>query len=88
MPVRTDTDAGTGVSPPEPDLTPQEMIRRAAALRPLLTQESDAGYRLALGAYDEVENVMAALRSAGARVQEMEVMQPDLEEVFVKIMNR
>jgi ABC-2 type transport system ATP-binding protein len=59
-----------------------------AALRPLLTQESDAGFRLALGAYDEVENVMAALRTAGARVQEMEVMQPDLEEVFVKIMNR
>ena len=29
---------------------------------------------------------MAALRSAHVRVVEMEVMQPDLEEVFVQIM--
>ena len=28
-----------------------------------------------------------ALRTAGIKVREMEVMQPDLEEVFVKIMN-
>ncbi len=62
--------------------------RLPAALRPLLVQESDAGFRLALGDYDEVENVMATLRAAGAKVQEMEVMQPDLEEVFVKIMRR
>ena len=58
------------------------------ALRPLLTQESETGYRLALREYDELEGVMAALRGAGAKVQEMEVMQPDLEEVFVKIMNK
>jgi ABC-2 type transport system ATP-binding protein len=58
------------------------------ALKPLLAQENEAGFRLALPSYDEVEHVMAALRTAGAKVQEMEVMQPDLEEVFVKIMNR
>ncbi len=59
------------------------------ALRPLLVQEIGGGvFRLALNGYDEVENVMAALRVAGAKVLEMEVMQPDLEEVFVKIMNR
>ncbi len=58
------------------------------ALRPLVVDESNAFFRLALGAYDEVENVLAALRAAGTKVQEMEVMQPDLEEVFVKIMNR
>jgi ABC-2 type transport system ATP-binding protein len=57
------------------------------ALRPLLVQEGDTGFRLALHAYDEVEHVMAALRNAGIKVREMEVMQPDLEEVFVKIMN-
>ena len=31
---------------------------------------------------------MAAIRTAGIKVQEMEVMQPDLEEVFVQIMQR
>jgi len=56
------------------------------ALKPLLAQASEDGFRLALPNYDEVEHVMAALRGAGAKVQEMEVMQPDLEEVFVKIM--
>ena len=57
------------------------------ALKPLLAQASEDGFRLALRNYDEMGHVMAALRSAGAKVQEMEVMQPDLEEVFVKIMN-
>jgi len=44
--------------------------------------------RLALPAYAEVERVMAALREARVAVQEMEIMQPDLEEVFVQIMHR
>jgi ABC-2 type transport system ATP-binding protein len=57
-----------------------------AALKPLLVQESDAGFRLALNNYLEVEQVMATLRTAGAKVLELEVLQPDLEEVFVKIM--
>ncbi|HEV2009105.1 MAG TPA: ABC transporter ATP-binding protein [Burkholderiales bacterium] len=59
-----------------------------AALKPLLTHENEAGFRLALSDYFEVEQVMAALRAAGVKVLEMEVLQPDLEEVFVKIMNR
>lgn len=45
-------------------------------------------YTLALDDYSEVEVVLAALREAGAQIQEMEVMQPDLEEAFVKIMQR
>src|SRR5258706_3578447 len=59
-----------------------------AALKPLLTHANEAGFRLALSDYFEVEQVLAALRAAGAKVLEMEVLQPDLEEVFVKIMNR
>jgi ABC-2 type transport system ATP-binding protein len=59
-----------------------------AALRPLLTRANETGFRLALTDYVEVEQVMAALRAAGTKVLEMEVLQPDLEEVFVKIMNR
>jgi ABC-2 type transport system ATP-binding protein len=43
-------------------------------------------YRLALKSYDELEDLMAALRAAHVKVVEMEVMQPDLEEVFVQIM--
>ena len=65
-------------------LAPQ---RLPEALQPLLVQAGEGGFRLALRSYDEMGHVMAALRAAGAKVQEMEVMQPDLEEVFVKIMN-
>jgi ABC-2 type transport system ATP-binding protein len=38
--------------------------------------------------YTEVEPVLAALREARCRVLEMELAQPDLEEVFVQIMRR
>ena len=40
MAVGTGADAGASISPPEPDLTPQEMIHRAVALRPLLSEQS------------------------------------------------
>ncbi len=39
-----------------------------------------------LSEYSQLEQVMAALRTAGSQVLEMQVLQPDLEEVFVKIM--
>ena len=49
-------------------------------------RREDGAYRLALKNYDELETLMAALRAEHVKVQEMEVMQPDLEEVFVQIM--
>ena len=58
------------------------------ALKPLVVAHADGGCRLALKDYVELEGIMAAIRAAGIKVQEMEVMQPDLEEVFVQIMQR
>jgi ABC-2 type transport system ATP-binding protein len=58
-------------------------------LEPLVAQrEDDGAIRLALPDYAEVERVMAALREAGVAVLEMEIMQPDLEEIFVQIMRK
>jgi ABC-2 type transport system ATP-binding protein len=58
-------------------------------LEPLVAERRDDGaIRLALPEYAEVERVMAALREAQVAVQEMEIMQPDLEEVFVQIMRK
>jgi ABC-2 type transport system ATP-binding protein len=51
-------------------------------------RRDDGAIRLALPEYAEVERVMAALREARVTVQEMEIMQPDLEEVFVQIMRK
>ena len=48
---------------------------------------SEAGrHTFKLGEYAEVETALAELRTAGARILEMELVQPDLEEVFVQIM--
>ena len=38
--------------------------------------------------YGEVESVMAALRAAGCEIEDMELQQPDLEDVFLEIMRR
>jgi ABC-2 type transport system ATP-binding protein len=39
-----------------------------------------------LNEYAELETVLGELRAAGCRILEMELVQPDLEEVFVQIM--
>ena len=64
----------------DPDSLPQALQRR-------VTERREGGaYRLALHGYDELETLMHELREARVKVVEMEVMQPDLEEVFVQIM--
>jgi len=59
-----------------------------ADLQSLLMQRSDSSYTLALPDYAELEKVMSRLREAGIAAQEIELLQPDLEEVFVKIMSK
>ena len=59
-----------------------------APLAPLVAQRYEGGYRLALRDYGEVERVIAELRAAHVEIQEMEVMRPDLEEIFVQIMKK
>jgi ABC-2 type transport system ATP-binding protein len=64
----------------EPDRLPEAFMAR-------VTERVEGGsYRLALRNYDEVENLLHQLRQIHVRVMEMEVMLPDLEEVFVQIM--
>ncbi|MGZ8229365.1 MAG: ATP-binding cassette domain-containing protein [Burkholderiales bacterium] len=66
----------------DPDRLPDSLGLRVVERR------AHGAYRLALKDYDELENLMAALRSDRIKVHEMEVMLPDLEEVFVQIMQR
>jgi ABC-2 type transport system ATP-binding protein len=58
-----------------------------ASLQPLLDNREDGCHFLALEDYAQVEDVLAALRAMRTQVVEMQVLQPDLEEVFMKIMN-
>lgn len=60
--------------------------RLPAALRARAHSSDAAGYHtFALENYAELERLMQALRSHDLRVQDMELLQPDLEEVFVKL---
>jgi ABC-2 type transport system ATP-binding protein len=53
----------------------------------LVTKDGDS-YVLALESYTQIESVLAHLRSEGVEVQELEVLQADLEDVFVQIMRK
>jgi ABC-2 type transport system ATP-binding protein len=57
-----------------------------ATLQPLISSREEEYFMLAIKEYSQLENVMAALRVAQVQILEMQVLQPDLEEVFVKIM--
>jgi ABC-2 type transport system ATP-binding protein len=58
------------------------------ALRTRLTAEMDGEYVLALQCCDELESILACLREAGCRLDDIEIDKPDLEEVFVRLMHR
>jgi ABC-2 type transport system ATP-binding protein len=57
-----------------------------AALQPLVGNREGEYYILTLKDYADIEHVMAELRKAALQVLEMQVLQPDLEEVFVRMM--
>jgi ABC-2 type transport system ATP-binding protein len=59
-----------------------------AALAARVRDSRDAVHTLRLRSYAEVEGVLAQVREAGAQIEELELQQPDLEDVFVQIMNR
>jgi ABC-2 type transport system ATP-binding protein len=52
-------------------------------------QGSDDGYTaFELSSADEVESILHQLRGAGCKVREMELAKPDLEQAFIRIMQR
>jgi ABC-2 type transport system ATP-binding protein len=57
-----------------------------AALAAQVRDSRDAVHTLRLRSYAEVESVLAQVREAGAQIEELELLQPDLEDVFVQIM--
>ncbi|MEW5708477.1 MAG: ABC transporter ATP-binding protein [Pseudomonadota bacterium] len=59
-----------------------------ASLHALLAGEEQGRFVLALPDYSSLETVLATLREARIQILDLELAQPDLEEVFVSIMNR
>ena len=57
-----------------------------AILAAQMIEQTDDEYLLALSSYQALEQVLAQLREAGVSVLEMEMQQPDLEDVFLRVM--
>jgi ABC-2 type transport system ATP-binding protein len=46
----------------------------------------DGLWSIAFDRYEEIEALLAQLRSAGCTIVDMEIGKPDLEDVFVQVM--
>jgi ABC-2 type transport system ATP-binding protein len=51
-------------------------------------RREDGSLKLSLADHAAIEGILAALRESRVAVLEMEILQPDLEDVFVQIMRR
>jgi ABC-2 type transport system ATP-binding protein len=58
-----------------------------AALGPLVIQADAPRFTLAVHGYDQLEPMLRLLREGGCTLEEMELAQPDLEDVFVQMMH-
>ncbi|MCX7150446.1 MAG: ABC transporter ATP-binding protein, partial [Rhodocyclales bacterium] len=57
---------------------PAELTREGA--------ENGGWWSLPFDGFDEVEPLLARIRAAGCRIDDLEIGKPDLEEVFVRVM--
>jgi len=57
------------------------------ALRSRVAEESGKQFTFALERCEEIEDVLHAIRGSGCSIEDIEVGKPDLEEVFVRVMN-
>jgi ABC-2 type transport system ATP-binding protein len=59
-----------------------------AELRELEHGSTEDAHVLRLASFDDVERALSSVRRAGSRIEEMELVQPDLEDAFVDVMRR
>ena len=59
-----------------------------ASARAMVVSEEKGEYRLQLPDYVSLEPLLAQIRNSGAAIKEMQLSQPDLEDVFVSIMSK
>jgi len=65
---------------------PDALLPARVAHPPGQAAAGEGALLLQIQDYAEVEHVLGALRAGGCAILEMEIVQPDLEEVFVQIM--
>lgn len=62
-----------------------EPYRLPDSLKPLLRGENNGFYTLALNEVAQLEGVLAALRNADIKVEDLQLIEADLEDVFVRV---
>ncbi|MCL4775756.1 MAG: hypothetical protein KJZ98_17610, partial [Burkholderiaceae bacterium] len=67
-------------------LEPLRIVEAAAASEAARQPAGGARVGLRIDDVGEVEAILATLREAGCRVEEMELAHTDLEDVFVRVM--
>ena len=56
-------------------------------LRPLLKKNIGATHILDLPSFGGLEEILAIIRQSGAQIEDLSLIEPDLEDIFVSIMN-
>ena len=64
-----------------------QLIDQLERIRIKYRAQSEIANRLK-AEYDDLEQILAELRLAGESVQDLEVVQPDLQDVFMQVMTR
>lgn len=64
----------------QPDILPQ-------SLQSVVVQEATGGYLIELKDYSQLEQVLASLRESSVTITEMDLVEPDLESIFVNLMS-
>ena len=59
-----------------------------ASLLPQVIEQTDKDFLLTLPSYSALESMLTTLRTFGITIQEMTLQQPDLEEVFLRMVRR
>jgi len=65
-----------------------EPDRMPAALQARARRDADGAWVIALARHAEIADVVVALRADAVEVRDLRVLEPDLEEAFVRIMGR
>ncbi|MGH8770428.1 MAG: ABC transporter ATP-binding protein, partial [Burkholderiales bacterium] len=63
-------------------------VKLPETLTPMQVATGEKSLTLAIKDYSDIERIMAELRAHNVQVQEMQLLQPDLEDVFVEIMRK
>jgi ABC-2 type transport system ATP-binding protein len=83
-----DTTKNLLASIPGKNLRVRLLADLPASLRPMLRHQEQQEYMLSLNEISQLEYVLSELRSANVAIEDMQLIEPDLEDVFVDLVTR